>query len=221
MKRVVLIGGGVNGGDFSPDLEKEIVSLVNKETVHALYIPFASEDEKGAYERFRKLYEEKLNCKTDVIYSEEMNSTSAEKKIASADLVYLGGGSTLKLSEACRQNGLDFLLRQASKRSQMFVGFSAGANYLCDSGLSYEGEKGFIQVEGLGLVSGSCCTHFNYEDRADAFNKMVSLNEEGIGITDHCAVSFVDGQIAVLKDRKEAKAYKVLRRGEEIVQDEL
>ena len=79
-------------------------------------------------------------------------------KILSPDIIYVGGGNTLKMMRRWRYLGVDSLIRQAWENGTVLSGVSAGA--ICwfewghsDSMASYNPDDWkYIRVAGTGLI---------------------------------------------------------------------
>ena len=105
MGKIVAIGGGELGEGETLAIDKEIISLTGKNRPRALFIPTASSDSRGYWQTFQDVYGSELGCDTDVLYLLGVSSAKweLEEKILSADLIYVGGGSTLNESRHRRQ----------------------------------------------------------------------------------------------------------------------
>lgn len=119
VKKIVAIGGGEMGRPGTQveteAIDRFIVSLVEKEKPAIAFVPTASNDSRGyiitVYEHYRK----RLGCKFKEIMVKEMESDieSVRAKILSSDIVYVGGGNTLKMMKIWRKTGFDKVLREA------------------------------------------------------------------------------------------------------------
>ena len=63
-------------------------------------------------------------------------SEIVEEKINWADIIYVGGGNTLRLMTLLRRHKIDVLLKQAAKQNKVLCGVSAGAICWCNFGNS-------------------------------------------------------------------------------------
>ena len=125
MGKIIAIGGeDIEKGDYEkygPEIEikgidKEMIRLSGKKNPKILFIPTASNNSK----RYIKAFEEwfgKLNCKTDVLLLENKSKEKDFKeKILSTDIIYVGGGNTLRMMTIWRKLGVDKVLRLAFDR---------------------------------------------------------------------------------------------------------
>ncbi len=80
--------------------------------------------------------------------------------IAAADIVYVGGGNTLRMMKLWRRRGVDRMLMKAAADGTVLAGVSAGAICWCTAGVSdsrsfnaHDGTWPYIAVRGLGLIN--------------------------------------------------------------------
>ena len=228
MGRLVAIGGGNMAGGETLAIDREIISLSGKDRPRALFIPTASSDSRENWQAFQGVYGQELGCETDVLYLLGVNPARGEleQKILSADLIYVGGGNTLKMMRRWRRLGVDGILREAYGRGIVLSGLSAGC--ICwfswghsDSMAFYQPEGwSYIRVKGMGLVDALCCPHFDSDTagvkREGDFRQMVQKHSDvAIAIDNNCALEVIDDGYRVITSQPDAGAYKLLnRRGE-------
>lgn len=217
---IVAIGGGEIKNLETLAIDREIARLTGKRRPRALFIPTASGEPEGYIKTFHKVYGKKLGCKTDVLYllKERPSKKEIKRKIISADLVYVGGGNTLKMMKRWRFLGVDKLLREAYRRGAVLSGISAGAICWFDFGHSdsmrfYRPKSwDYIAVRGLGLIRGTVCPHFAGR-RKDKFLKfMKGCQGIGIGIGNNCAIEVVNGGYRVISSKPRAGAYRIYKK---------
>lgn len=113
--KIIAIGGGEIGRPGYPieteEIDREIIRLSGKKHPKVLFIPTASGDSPLYYETFKKYYGEKLGCKTDVLYLLKTKPSLEEirEKILNSDIVYVGGGNTLRMLKRWRKLGVIIL----------------------------------------------------------------------------------------------------------------
>ena len=217
---IVAIGGGELKDLETLPIDRHIVELTGKDRPRALFIPTASGDPPDYYETFQRVYGGELGCETDVLYLLQNNVPSAilAQKIEVADLVYVGGGNTLKMMRRWRHLGVDALLAAALKRGVVLSGLSAGA--ICwfafghsDSMMFYDETAAYIRVRGLGLVDAIFCPHLDEGDRRDNFTVfMEKYPQMGIGVENCCALEISPQGFRILTARDGAGAYQIYRR---------
>ena len=220
------IGGGEIGRPGHPiqteKIDREIIRLAGKKRPKLLFVPTASGDNAGYARVVENYFGKRLGCAVDTLYLIKENSSAAEmkRKVLSADIIYIGGGDTLKMMTIWRKKGVDKILKMAAQRGIVMAGVSAGSVCWFISGCSdarrmYNPKADFIRVRGLGLIPALHCPHYHQEkDRIPQLKKMMRKNG-GIAIAlDNCAaLEVVDGQYRIIVSGAKARAYKVYWRG--------
>ena len=205
-------------------IDRRVVELTGKSRPRALFIPTASSDSREYWLGFQHTYGETLGCETDVLYLLGVTPTRAEleRKILSADLVYVGGGNTLMMMRRWRRLGVDAVLEEAYARGVVLSGLSAGC--ICwyswghsDSMSFYHPDDwSYVRVRGMGLVDALACPHYDSATasmpRRDDFEAMMRRHSDvGIAIDDFCALEIVDGTYRVITSREGAGAYRLTK----------
>ncbi|MDE0658986.1 MAG: peptidase E [Gammaproteobacteria bacterium] len=234
MGTIVAIGGGSIRNRETEPIDREIIRLTGKSQPRALFVPTASGDSARYCRQFQHAYGDTYGCFTDelLLLGSAPDATLVRDKIACADIVYVGGGNTLKMMRRWRRLGVDGLLRKAFDRGAVFCGVSAGA--ICwferghsDSMAYYDSERwDYIAVTGLGLVKGMACPHYNGRTynvprRRDFRAMMRRKGGCGLGIDNHCAVVFSDVGYRVLKTKERSGAHALWIQGGELMERKL
>jgi peptidase E len=137
--------------------------------------------------------------------------------VSRQDVFYVGGGSTANLLSLWRAHGLDRLLANAWRSGAVLAGISAGMLCWFQSGLT-DSFGGFQPLrDGLGLLRGAACPHYDSEPRRQgAFRRMIARDEiTGYAADDGVGLHFVGRRLhEVVSSRPSARAYRlVVRRG--------
>ena len=199
-------------------MSEEPLNLTGKKNPRLLFIPTASADSELYYETVKKHFGKVLCCKTDVLYLINKNLSKKEigQKIFGTDIIYVGGGNTLKMMKVWRKSGVDKMLRQAYERGIVLSGLSAGS--ICwfrwgnsDSRRSINPRAELIKVSGLGLINALHCPHYDFEkDRKPDLKKMMRKTTGiSIAIDNCCAIEIIDDKYRIISSKKSANAYKV------------
>lgn len=224
---LVAIGGGEIRTRGTAEIDREIIRLSNRKYPTVLFIPTASSDSERYCRRFVEHFGKFLNCKTDVLrlLDEPPSAQQIERRIFSADIIYVGGGNTLFMMRLWRRFGVDNLLRMAYENGIVLSGISAGAICWFDSGhsdsMSFYNPRDwkYINVKGLGLISGVHCPHYNSMTcgvpRRRDFQEMIRrIGGFGIALENNCAIEVIDGRFfRVIKSKPNARAYRVRKSG--------
>jgi dipeptidase E len=218
-RTIVAIGGGEIKELETFAIDKHIVSLTKKKSPKLLFIPTASKDSAQYYEAVKQVYDDKLNCETSVLYLTKQKSLNKEmtKQIATADIIYVGGGNTLYMMNVWRRLGVDILLKQAWERGVIMCGLSAGS--ICwfttgnsDSRKYANTSAALIKVTGLGLVDGFICPHYDAEkERKPSLQKTLSTAPRTkILALDNCAaVEITDDTYRIITSSPSANGYLI------------
>lgn len=234
-KSIIAIGGGDIRKKATAAIDEEIIRLTGKSKPNFLFIPTASSDDEVYWQHINSYFGGYWLCKTDVLFliKEAPSKAEIEKKIAWADIIYVGGGNTLKMMRRWRFLGVDRLLKQAYNNGAVMCGASAGS--ICwfefghsDSMSSYDPDNWeYIKVRGLGLVKGIHCPHYDSATlgvpRRKHFQSMMQKNSGmGIAIDDNCALEIIDGaHFRVLSSRSGAGVYRVYKQGDKVIEEKI
>lgn len=228
MSKIIAIGGG-RTFDENTLINKEIVRLTGKKNPKILFIPTASGDAVRYYENFVKHFGNKLGVKCDVLYliNDKPKWKMIKHKILSSNAIYVGGGNTLMMLKIWRKNGVDKLLKEAHKKEIVLSGLSAGSicwfQYGHSDSLSFSNTKwNYIRINGLGLIKGIHCPHFNgqtkYIKRRKNFKEfMKRYSDIGIAVDNNCAIEFINNQYRVISAKPGRKAYKIYREAGNVI----
>ncbi len=222
MKHIVAIGGGEIGRPGysveTTNIDKQIIALSGRTNPNVLFLPTASTDSTDYYEVFSQHYGKRLGCNVGVLnlYSKP-SRTTIERAIANADIIYVGGGNTLKMMMFWRRMGVDELLKKAHERGVVLCGLSAGAICWFKGGLSDSrsfSSSGkvwsYINVRGLNLVDLLICPHFDVEtQRSPALKNYLKGTKKVAVALDNCsAIEIRANKFRILRSKPTAKAYK-------------
>ena len=229
-RKIVAIGGGEIKDLETATIDKRIVELTGKTRPKALFIPTASGDAPGYIETFAERYGDDFGCETHTLTLIQNPPTFEEMStlVLDSDLIYVGGGNTYRMMKMWRRLGVDTLLAEAASRGIVLSGLSAGAicwfkyGHSDSRAFSSSAEWNYIRVSGLGFINAIYCPHYHTEKREAAFAQMLA-KRGGIGIAcdNNAAIEIVDEQYRVLTSAPNAKAYKLFKRGGQVVTVEL
>jgi dipeptidase E len=235
MKRnIIAIGGGKimvpnNRVPETASIDKAIVQQVKRKNPRVLFIPTASEDNADYCDAFRQQYEARLGCSVQalLLYRDRPSNRQIQMLIAESDIIYVGGGNTLRMMKLWRQLSVDKYLDKARKRGAVLCGLSAGA--ICwfrqgnsDSRKFKDGRnKTLIKVTGLNYADLLLCPHYDVEKHRQPSLKAMMKKMKGIaiGVENNAALHIKDDQYRVLASKKNKKAYLIYwNRGEYVKQ---
>lgn len=234
--KIVAIGGGHNGSFGKPyevkPFDEEIIRLTEKKNPNFLFIALTQKDLEKAdnyYKRMRINYGTILDCKCDYLRETEIaDIKTVQDKINWADIIYVGGGNTLRLMNLLRKHKIDVLLKKVAKNNKVLCGVSAGAICWCNYGNSdsrkfTSNSDKLIKVKGLGLIDVLFCPHYDAELARQEDLKRMMKTQSGVAVAfENCtALKIVDDNYEVLKVKGSEKAYKCFYKKGEYIKKEL
>ncbi len=237
LKKIVAIGGGEIGRPGYPvettKIDKEIIRLTGKKHPRLLFVPTASGDSDGYVGVVEKHFGKRLGCKVDnlLLIKEKLSRKKIAQKILRADIIYVGGGNTMKMLQVWRKTGTDKILKQAWEKGIVLSGLSAGSvcwfNWTSSDSLKMLDPKAdYIRLKGLGFAKSVHVPHYDIEKgRRPALKKMMrTLPGIAIGIDNCCAIEIIDDQYRIIASKPKAQAYKTYWRNkkyhEELIKKE-
>lgn len=225
MKTIVAIGGGELGELETLPIDRAIMNLSKKKHPKALFIPTASNDAFGYWETFQAVYGKKLGCETDVLFliREKLSKKQIEEKILSADIVYVGGGNTLRMLRIWKRYGVYTMLRKAYEKGVILSGLSAGAIAWFRYGSSdsrrfmKDGKQmeSLMRVSALGFLPFTVSPHHIREKKLrDPGIKEMMQRTPGIALAldDNSAILVQDDRYEILRSKPGVGIKKVFRK---------
>lgn len=220
----VLIGGGENGREGTSyeteKIDNEIVSLLpTKKEKNFLFIAHGNNYEKEYYEVIKKNFE-KIGCKCDILYKNDLKDVSISKnKLSWANIIYIGGGNTLKMMNVWRRYKFNEILKDAKKEDKIFCGISAGAITFCKYGVSDSRKTlkydKYIKVRGLEFFNILFCPSFdekyNYIENIDKIMKDAKVPM--FALEKGTALILNRNKSKIVKSIENKKIYKIFTQG--------
>ena len=126
MKTIVAIGGGEVGSIYKNSkyetelIDREIVSLSNKDNPNVLVIPHAAppEMEYRSYQNIRNNYQ-KLNCTIKYLRRKKLNDIEYVNNLIDwSDIIYVPGGNTIDMLDIWYKTGFDKILKKGGKNNE-------------------------------------------------------------------------------------------------------
>ena len=170
MKRHIL---AISGGGFSEEdqafIDEYLLKIPrNKEKLKIAFVPTASHDDENYINKFYKAFERENPMHLTV---NDMISFGIQNQVKSLDIIYVGGGDTRHMVETWKKTGFDKVLINAYQEGVILAGISAGAMCWFDTCFSLKQEEEFEVFNGIGILNGCLCPHYNDENVRRVFNK--------------------------------------------------
>ena|SRR5882672_1212191 len=224
MRRIVAIGGGgfLMERGRSP-LDEYVVSLIDVARPRICFLNTGGGDPEEGLAKYYSAFR-RFNARLSHLAFFRKPRTGSiplldvEPYLLEQDLIYVGGGNTRAMLSVWREWSLPRILRIAHRQGTLLAGMSAGALCWFDwaaSDYAWTGRSNPLRC--LGLLKGSCSTHWHRERhrRAD-YLRLVKrgLLPSGYGIDDGAAVMFENGRfVEVVSSQSGVSASYVERVG--------
>jgi dipeptidase E len=134
------------------------------------------------------------------------------------DAIYVAGGNTANALAIWRVHGFDAVLREAWRAGILLCGWSAGMICWFEAGVTDSfGPQLEGMRDGLGLLPGSACPHYDAEPRRrEVYTELVRDGFPAGIACDAAAAALFEGTelVEVLAREPGARAYRVERDGE-------
>lgn len=230
---IVAIGGGEIGRPGKPvetlAIDRAAIALTSKKQPNVLFLPTASRDSSGYVQAVHEHFGNRLHCPVRTLYLYEQRPADVEIRqlIDWADLIYVGGGNTVRMLKRWRKFGVDQLLVQAHRRGKILAGISAGGMCWFQFGLTdcwrHQTPRIGTVVRGLNLIPGMFCPHMDVEPHRAALFKKALKDHPVVGLAaDNCtALVFEADQFRVFSAQPAAWAYQSWWRAGQFVEERL
>ncbi len=159
-----------------------------------LFLATASADDPGPILAFHELAAT-LDCEPDHVRLFGIPDAPLER-IARADAVLVSGGNTANMLAVWRVHGVDRALRACWERGAVLGGGSAGANCWFEASVTDSFGPSLAPLnDGLGLLDGSFCPHYDGEPkRRPTYTRMVGDGTLPPGVAcDDAAAAWYEG----------------------------
>lgn len=198
---IVTMGGGgfsMTDNGAPTNLDRYLVELTGKRSPMVCFAPTASADDASYIRRFLTAYGA-MGVRTSVL-TLWSDAAASVAQFDQADLVVVGGGNTVNMLALWRAHGIDRKLFARIEAGDNLVlgGLSAGASCWFDACLtdSFGDIRPF--KDGLGVLSGSFCPHWDGEpERQPIFTNAIANGAlpGGYAVDDGAALHWVNGKL--------------------------
>ena len=214
----------VAGGGFDTAFIRYMAALTGKPRPKLLFLPTAAADSQGGIIAWFR------SCAPLNVYplaqesfiASTRQTQSWEEVLLSVDGIVASGGNTLNQQAIWKAQGIDVILRQAWDRGIVLGGASAGSLCWFEEGTTDSRPKELTTVQGLGLLKGSHCPHYDREPgRRPLYHKLIGSGEmkPGYACDNDAGIYFEDNEVKrVVCTRAGAKVYYVSASGGQAVE---
>jgi peptidase E len=218
-RHVLAVGGGMlMPRDATPLHVRYAMELSGKPRPKLCVLNQAAGDDPFAYLRF---YDRLVGASVEVRHLALFpmpNVSDPEDMLMSQDIIFVGGGSVANMLAVWRVHGIDQILRKAWQAGIVLAGSSAGGICWFEGGTTDSfGVKLRPFNDGLGMLAGSFCPHYNSEpERRPLYHRLVAEGAlpGGLACDDGAAAHYIDDAVAeMVADRPDAAAFRVEQDG--------
>lgn len=206
-------GGGFQMEPDNPLLDDFALSLTGKDRPRVCLLPTATGDSDRIIRAFYQAFDDERAARSHLALFGRVR-TDAREFLLGHDLVYVTGGNTANMLAVWRVHGIDRVLREAWERGVVLAGLSAGMICWFDAGVTDSFGPLAGLDDGLGLLAGSACPHYDGEvDRRPRYEALVAEGfPGGVAADDGAALVYRGTEVAeCVSSRPEARAYRVER----------
>lgn len=200
-----------------PELTTYVLGLARRPRPRVLLLPTASGD--GA-DQLLLFYQAMagMGCEPSHLQLFWRTVDDLESLIRMQDVIVVGGGNTANALAIWRLHGVEAALRRAYQEGTVLTGWSAGCICWYESSItdSFTRELGALR-DGLGLLKGSACPHYDSEERRQpVYGREIAAGlPPGIALDDGVAALYEDERLVeVVGAREGGRAFHVDPRGE-------
>ncbi len=227
---VAMGGGGFSMEPDNPRLDDFVLSLARRRPARVCFLPTASAESPAYVAKFYRAFSGRCTP-TDLTLFDSLllprrppRTEDLEDFVMEQDVFYVGGGNTANLLAIWRTHGLDSLLVDAWKAGAVLAGLSAGMICWFEGGLtdSFGGLE--MLDDGLGLIPGTACPHYDGEpERRVAYRRFVANGAPaGHAADDGAALHFEGSQLSeAVGSRPTASVYRVALEDGDVVETPL
>jgi dipeptidase E len=217
-RTIVAMGGG--GFSMEPDnllLDDHVLALARqhrgRDRPLVCFLAPASGDSDGYVANFYAAFARRSEATHLGLFDRKVGDV--ESFLLDQDVIYVGGGNTANMLAIWRVHGVDRALMRAWEAGVVLTGLSAGSNCWFESSTTDSFGPLAALKDGLGLLPGSHCPHYDSEPaRRPTFQRLIVSGElpDGLAADDGAALVFDGSELAeVVASRPAARAYRVVR----------
>ncbi|MEM1322050.1 MAG: peptidase E [Bacteroidota bacterium] len=224
-RQIIALGGG--GFSMEPEvplLDRYILAQSPAERPRICFIPTASGDADSYIESFYQFFNQQ-DCIPTHLSLFKGHTNMIYDFVMEQDILYVGGGNTRNMLVLWKEWQLDRFILEAYQKGTVLCGVSAGAICWFDQGLTDSVPNELNALDGLGLLRGSNCPHFDGEPlRRPAYTTLIAKGsiQAGIAADDGVGLHYIDEELhRVISSRPPARAYRFSSDGMTLSEEEL
>jgi peptidase E len=187
---VALGGGGFSSEGPASPLDDFILGLARQTNPRVCFLPTASGDSDTYVATFYRAFCGR-KCRSADLALFRRTVVDLREFLLDQDVIYVGGGNTANMLVIWRRHGVDTILRECWEAGIVLAGISAGAICWFEAAVTDSfGLQLAALNDGLGLLPGSACPHYDSEERRrPVYQRLVAEGfpggyaaDEGVGL---------------------------------------
>jgi peptidase E len=224
-KHVVAFGGDMLQADpRSKHSAKFLIELTGKAKPKVCFLATASGDAQEYIAAFYARYSHDL-CEASHLSLFTRTVKDLRSFLLEHDIIYVGGGNTANMFAVWRVHGVEAILKEAYQQGTVMCGTSAGSLCWFECGVTDSFSPDLDPInDGLGIIKGSNCPHYNSEaNRQPQYHKFL-LNglAPGYAADDGAALHFANGNFKeAVSSIEDARAFRVELKDGKVVETQL
>ncbi len=217
-RTIAVVGGGVVGPAMDR-LNGFLLELTAKERPRICAIPTATGDAAANLVVYYGRYARRADATHLDLFDRSVVDIAG--LLLAQDIIWVGGGNTANMLAVWRVHGVDTILREAWQRGIVLAGGSAGGLCWFECGVTDSFGPLAPLNDGLGLLPGSHCPHYDSEpERRPTYKRLIKGGfPAGYAADDGAVLLFRETQLVeVVTVREEAHGYRVECRNGRVVE---
>lgn len=178
-------------------LDRHILELAGKSHPRVCFLPQAGGESAEYVVKFYAAFN-RLGARPSHLSLFRLPTADLASFLLEQDVLYVSGGNTRSMVALWREWGLDVILRRAWEEGVLLTGLSAGAICWFEQGITDSVPGELNPLDCLGLLTGSCCPHYDSElERRPTYHRLLREGEirPGFGVDDGAALHFVEERL--------------------------
>jgi peptidase E len=208
--------GGLRDDDETRRLAEYVVGLTGKERRRVCFVPTATAEAPDMLVRLYGHFSGLADCSHVSFFP--WPRRDLRRFVRDQDVLFVSGGNTANMLAIWRLHAFDAIVREAWERGAVLAGWSAGMICWYEAGVTDSfGPQLEGMRDGLGLLAGSACPHYDGEERRRPVYRDLVANgfPPGVAADDSVALHYVGTELReVVAARDDGAAYRVEREGE-------
>jgi dipeptidase E len=210
---VAMGGGGFSMEPRNPRLDDFVLSLARRRRrPRVCFVGTASGDSDYYIRRFHEAFPPSRAAAIHLTFFER-NVRDLKSFVMDQDVIYVGGGSSANMLAVWRLHGFDKVIRAAWNAGIVMAGISAGAICWFEDGITDSFGMPYRALgDGLGIVRGGCCPHYDGEvERRPVLRRLIARGfPSTLALDDGAAAHFVGTRLMeIVSSRRKARAMRV------------